>query len=125
MRVPESVRARLATRSGGWCEAALPGCDGRAREVQHRVTVKMGGRRGPGADAHNRLSNLLHVCRRCHDVITSPRTPEPYDLRLCLREHQDPAMEAVSYRGAPTWLADDGGLLPVAGGYHDNPPGGA
>lgn len=107
------TRAALHARSGGWCEMALPGCLGRATEVAHRVKRGMGGRHGEALAASNRLSNLIHSCGDCH-AWTHRRPAEAYDMRLMLREHQDPAAEPMPYRNAG-WvlLTDDGELVRV------------
>jgi predicted restriction endonuclease len=55
-------------RSGGRCEARIPSvCTGRAMDAHH---VKMRSRGGK----HD-ASNLLHLCRRCHQWIDdNPRS---------------------------------------------------
>jgi hypothetical protein len=110
--VPPGTRARLAVRSGGLCELWLPEvCTGRpgiARDVHHRVTVKMGGRHGEARVGHDRLSNLLHVCRRCHGYVTADPA-QSYLAGWSLREFQVPSVEPVTYRGAAVYLDDEGG----------------
>lgn len=108
--VPPELRAQLAVRSGGWCEARLPGCTGRATDAAHRISRKMGGR-PLGDDA--RLSNMLHLCRACHSWCHA-RPAEAKDFGLMLDEHQDPSLEPMAYLGAG-WvhLDDDGGLWPA------------
>lgn len=108
--VPDDVRAVLIERSGGWCEIALPGCLGRGTEPSHRITVKAGGRKGAAAKLHNRPSNALWSCRRCHDWChASPQLA--YEDGLMLREHHDPRQEPVVRRGELVYLCDDGRVL--------------
>ena len=57
-------------RSGGLCELGAPGCEGRAREVDHTW-----GRRVP--DPHD-PAKLLHLCGHgnvdgCHGLVSSSR----------------------------------------------------
>lgn len=65
--VPPSVRKALRERSGGWCEARLDGCWGRATDPAHRIASGNGGRHGEAKVHHDRLSNLVHACRACHE----------------------------------------------------------
>lgn len=106
--VPPALRDRLAARSGGWCEARLTGCTGRATDVAHRIARQAGGR-PLGDDA--RLSNVTHQCRACHRWCTDNPTAA-YALGLALRDWQKPAEERVSYRGE-YWalLGDDGSVV--------------
>jgi hypothetical protein len=105
----------LAVRSGGVCEVALAeGCAGAARDVHHRVRRGVGGRRGAARLVSDRLSNLLHVCRPCHTwVHEHPAAAREVGWLLCGRDV--PSGVAVSYRGAPCVLADDGRVEPGAG----------
>lgn len=116
--VPPARRAEVATRSDGWCEVALLGCAGRAYDVQHRITQKSGGRHGEAEVLHNRLSNLLHVCRLCH--IEIGRSPARAEARgHTVREGVDTSTVSVWTRYAigPVVLDDGGGwvLAPPAG----------
>jgi hypothetical protein len=111
--VPAEVRELLAARSGGWCEAQLVGCTGTATDAHHRVTQKAGGRSAAAKAAHDRLSNLVHLDRTCHDWIGA-RPAEAYDLGLSLKEGQDPAKEPVVYRGELSYLTDDGQVFDFA-----------
>jgi hypothetical protein len=67
---PELRKAKKAVRerSGGKCEARIPSvCTGRATDAHHVKMRSRGGKHDP--------SNLLDVCRRCHDWIGSnPRS---------------------------------------------------
>lgn len=97
-------RSMLAARSDGWCEAALPGCYGRATDRCHRIAAKAGGR-PEGGDT--RLSNVWHGCRACHRWATE-RPAEAYELGLALKEHQDTEVEPIVRRGFSVLLFDDG-----------------
>lgn len=113
--VPRSVMRKLKKRSDGICEMQLSGCLGRATDPSHRKKKGMGGRPGEAAEEINRLSNLLHACRQCHNWCHA-RPAEAYDLGLILREHQDPLREpANTCRYGPVLLDDQGGMWPVGG----------
>lgn len=60
---PELRKSKQAVRarSGGYCEARLPGCTGRAEHAHHRKMRSQGG--------SHRTVNLLDVCLSCHDHI--------------------------------------------------------
>jgi hypothetical protein len=110
-RVAENVRAAAKTRSGGWCEVQLTGCRGAASQLQHRITQKAGGRHGAAVKRSDRLSNVLHCCWWCHDVITkSPGASKQDGIGWSLEEWQEPSQEVVLYRGEPMYL-DDGGSV--------------
>lgn len=107
--VPPQRRKTLSDRSGKVCEARLPGCWGRATDPHHRVTRKDGGRHGQAKQQSDQLSNLLHLCRSCHDYAHGPMSvTNPLGLRLY--ENQIPAQEPVLYRGEPSYLDDLGGV---------------
>lgn len=53
-----AVRSEIERRSGGRCEAAAPGCSGRAVLIHHRRRRSQGGSAEP--------SNGLHCCNSCH-----------------------------------------------------------
>ena len=106
--IPAALRRQLEARSGGWCEARLLFCTGRATDTAHRNGQKMGGRPGDKP----RLSNVLHLCRACHGWCHN-RPAEAKDLGLMLEEWQDPAGEPVAYQSNGFVLLDDaGGLWP-------------
>lgn len=107
-RVPADVLAALAARSGGVCEMQLVGCQTAAVDPCHRIKRGMGGRRGAAKQQSDRLSNLVHGCRMCHDWCHA-RPDEAYDLGLMLREWQDPTVEPVLRRGQWVLLDDNGG----------------
>jgi hypothetical protein len=108
--VPDGVRAALAKRSKGMCEMQLHGCTGVAVDPSHRISSKNGGRHGEAKERHDRLSNLIHACRRCHEWVTS-RDVEAKDDGLRLDEWQSPPAEPVLYRGVLSYLTDDGRVL--------------
>lgn len=105
--VPVDTSAGLTVRSGGVCEIALPGCWGRATDPSHRITQKTGGRHGAAKVEHDRLSNVVHGCRPCHDWLGA-YPAEAEAMGLVLREGDDPAAERVRYRGRWALLGDDG-----------------
>jgi hypothetical protein len=108
--VPPEVRGLLIARSGGWCEARLPMCAGGATDSHHRISQKSGGRHGTARDRHNRLSNLLDLCRPCHAWVTgNPTAAGVYGLAL--KEGDEPTECPVAYRNAVRYLADDGRVL--------------
>lgn len=107
--VPSSVRALLVARSGGRCEARLPGCSGQATDAAHRISRKMGGR----PDSWHSVAAVLHLCRACHSWCHA-RPKEAKDLGLMLDEWQDPTREPVAYQNAGWVVLDnEGGLWPV------------
>lgn len=87
--VPASVLKALAARSGGLCEAELPGCLGRATDPCHRV--------GQAQGAPDTLANVWMGCRRCHEWCHA-RVAEACDLGLMLKSWQIPELEPMSYR---------------------------
>jgi hypothetical protein len=105
--VPGDVRAALAERSQGWCEARLEGCGGRAIDPHHRITRQRGGRRGEAQERSDQLSSVIYLCRSCHDWVHE-HPAKARVLGLLLRQHQIPAMEMVAYRGEPSYLDLDG-----------------
>jgi len=107
--VPRDTAAQLAERSAGWCEIQLPECMGRAVHPHHRITTKSGGRHGAAKVDHDRLSDLLHLCFLCHDVVTNrPARAQTYGWSLL--EGQEPTRESLLYRGVPSYLDDVGGV---------------
>lgn len=96
--VPDALRKALVARSGGVCEAALPGCLGTATDPCHRVGRAQGG-------AHT-LENLWHGCRMCHDW-THAHVAEARDLGLILKSWQNPATTPMAYRNRGWVLLGD------------------
>jgi hypothetical protein len=112
--VPVDTSAEMTVRSGGVCEVALPGCTGRGRHPSHRITQKAGGRHGAAKVDHDRLSNVMHACPRCHDWIGAhPKAAD--ELGLALREGDDPTVERVRYRGRWALLDNAGGVTYLHG----------
>ena len=109
--VPVDVRAVLEKRSGAVCELlACEGCLWSATDVHHRVTTKSGGRCGEVRDGHDRLANLLHGCRPCHEAVHQMGT-RAFVAGWRVREGFDPAHIPVWYRGGgERWLDDLGGV---------------
>jgi hypothetical protein len=113
--VPAAVRKRLAERSGGICEAQLTGCLWYAADPAHRITRKNGGRHGKAKTRHDALSNLLHLCRPCHNWSgVRPVEAGQGELGIVLKERHDPLAEPVVYRGALSYLTNDGRVIPFA-----------
>jgi hypothetical protein len=111
--VPPPVKARLRKRSGGVCEAQLQGCLWYATDAAHRITRKIGGRHGEAKELHDRLSDLLDLCRMCHDWSGArPKEAGQGELGIVLKEHHDPLAEPVVYRGRLSFLTDDGSVIP-------------
>ncbi len=110
--IPLQVRTGLKARSGGMCEIAAPGCDGRATDASHRLGVKMGGRQGTAAARHHVLSQLLHSCRGCHELLHSAPAAA-YWQGWMLRENEDPTAVPVLYRGQWVRLTNDGSIEPT------------
>lgn len=104
------VRASNDGENGEWCEIQLVGCHGLGVDPAHRIGQKAGGRHGDAYEENNRLSNLMWSCRACHDWCHD-RPVEAEDMGLILREHHDPRVEPVVYRGQVSYLTDDGRVL--------------
>lgn len=107
---PKETRQLLAARSGGMCEIC-----GTARAVDphHRLGRKAGGTRRPWV---NRLSNIIHACRSCHQQVTDTngRRVEFEVAGWLLREGQDPLQVPVRLAvWGPVVLDDCGGFTPA------------
>jgi hypothetical protein len=117
MAIPAAIKNALIERSGGMCEAQLDGCNGRAIDPHHRKNSKNGGRKGAAKTAHDVLSNLLDLCRSCHEQVTSThgeRRRFALDTGLICLEHEDPAEVPVTIaRYGPVLLSDEGGVWPA------------
>ena len=74
--IPQDVRDEVRRRSGGRCEAGLPGCTVAAHHQHHRLMRSHGGPHvGP---------NLLDLCASCHALVHA--NPEySYDRGLLIR----------------------------------------
>ncbi|MET8278220.1 hypothetical protein [Micromonospora sp. NPDC005174] len=109
--VPPTVRDALAERAGGFCEIQRPGCLGQGTDPSHRISQKAGGRHGEAKTRHDRLSNLMWACRRCHDFVTdNPEASKAPNVGWALEEWQRPAECPALYRGRLVLLADDGSM---------------
>lgn len=81
--IPAAVRAEVAERAGGVCEAC--GAYG-VHHMHHRKMRSQGGR--------DEAVNLVHIHSRCHDYIHA--NPElSYSVGLLVRRWADPAEIAV------------------------------
>lgn len=108
----ELVRARAA----GLCEVCsdgLRGSRGEHWDIHHRRARGMGGTSWPGA---NRCSNLIMICRFCHNDIESRRAHAEATGRL-VPWPLDPAAVAILLNDHWKYLLDDGTASL-------NPPGG-
>lgn len=107
--VPVDTAEQLRVRSQGWCEIQMEGCYGLAVHPHHRITTKSGGRHGAAKVEHDRLSDLLHVCWYCHDVVTGePKWAKRWVNGWSLDENDIPAQRPVLYRGDLCFLDDAG-----------------
>jgi hypothetical protein len=107
--VPAETATKLRKRSQGWCEIQLEGCYGRAVHPHHRITTKSGGRHGAAKVEHDQLSDLLHLCWHCHDVVTrEPKWAKRWVNGWSLDENDNPSMRPVLYRGQLMYLDDAG-----------------
>ncbi|WP_051362657.1 hypothetical protein [Amycolatopsis thermoflava] len=107
------ARAKVAARSGGMCEAAIPGaCQGQGREFQHRQAK---GQQGAWS-----ASNGLWVCGHgntdgCHGYIHR----HPIEAHLngwSVQSWGDPLIRPVLRRGVRVLLDDEGGFQPARAG---------
>lgn len=105
----------LVERSGGWCELRINGvCLVVAHDVAHRIGEGMGGRKGAAAVENDRLSNVLHACRRCHQYCHDyPATARAHGWML--RRGDNPPAEPVFYCNRWVLLDDEGGTSPHRG----------
>jgi hypothetical protein len=101
------LRAALARRSGGVCEMALDGCQGRAVDPCHRVGTGMGGAHGEAVALSDRPSNTTFCCRACHDW-QHQNVAMAKAHGLILNRGADPEHEPVLLRYGVVLLADDG-----------------
>jgi hypothetical protein len=100
----------LLERSEGVCEIGTAYCTHFATDVCHRRGEKAGGRHGVAAVLNDRLSNVLHGCRTCHNFTGMwPKTAELNGWRLT--ELADPLAERVNRRGRLVLLDDEGGVF--------------
>lgn len=103
-------RDALTERSGGICEIQTLDCKWEAVDPCHRIGEGMGGRHGAAAEANDRLSAILHGCRRCHDWCHREPAAAQQEGWM-LRNGDDPLAERVNYRRLGwRWLDDEGGV---------------
>jgi hypothetical protein len=85
-------------RCGGWCELRLPGtCLGLAGDSHHR---RKKSKQGPWSP-----SNILRLCRLCHDVITDTRA-EYYERGWLVESWDDWATQEVRMWAVSSPLAE-------------------
>jgi hypothetical protein len=79
------ARDKVKERSGGLCEIREPGCFNVATDWHHR---KLKGQGGPW-----HVTNGLHLCRFCHDLVTNTRgrRKEFEDNGWLVSAYEDPA----------------------------------
>ena len=97
---PEVV-AQLGHRSGGLCEVCG---SARAIDKHHRRARQAGGTRRAESAA---ITNALHVCRECHNLLESRRNLATL-LGWLVPSTFDPATQPVLYRGEWSRLTEDG-----------------
>jgi hypothetical protein len=114
-KLTEAQKRPLVERSGGWCELRIEGvCLVVAQDVAHRIGEGMGGRKGASAELNDRLSNVLHACRRCHQRCHDfPATARGHGWML--RRGDNPLAEPVFYCNRWGLLDDEGGTTPHQG----------
>jgi hypothetical protein len=110
MSTEERGRAIVAERSGGFCEASIPGvCLGRADSMHHRVKA---GRLWTA-------SNLLHLCGSgttgCHGHIeANPAWANEEGLWLMAGEESDQTAAHMRWGPMRGWfILDDEGMLAI------------
>jgi hypothetical protein len=113
----QAQNARGPCGSGGICEIWLYGIVPGPTPQRRRATASSegaGGRHGEAAEANDRLSNVLHSCRACHEWChRNPTTARLHGWMA--RNGTDLREEPVWYRGHE-WvdLGDDGSVTPCA-----------
>lgn len=86
------ARKDVKDRSGGLCEIREPGCFNAATDWHHR---KLKGQGGPWD-----VTNGLHLCRFCHDLVTNTRGRRKEFERYgwLVPSHEDPSqVECLIY----------------------------
>lgn len=91
-------------RSGGICEAQIPGiCSGRAEHLHHRKFRS-------GGEDHS-VPNLIHICDNCHTRIHAGKaTAKKFGWAITSHTAQKPAEYPVLYRGRMAKLTETGGV---------------
>ena len=103
------VRARVMARSGGFCEARIPGCWDEASQLHHRRPRGAGGSRDPRTGG---AANGYALCLPCHDHIERNRS-EARENGWLVRQGADPAAVPVFRHRRWVLLDDEGGIAPV------------
>lgn len=103
------VRARIMARSGGFCEARIPGCWDEAAQLHHRRPRGAGGSRDPLTGG---AANGYALCLPCHDHIERNRA-EARENGWLVRQGTDPAAVPVFRYRMWVLLDDEGGIAPV------------
>jgi 5-methylcytosine-specific restriction protein A len=108
-RIPPEVGKLISERCDGRCERCARSLS-TGGDVHHRIPCGMGGSRDRRL---SRPSNLVALCRRCHDDIESNRFVALDNGWLVLRLH-DPCKVAISSALHGRVLLDDqGGTTPA------------
>ena len=105
----DAVRARVMARSGGFCEARIPGCRDEASQIHHRRPRGAGGSRDPRT---GQAANGYALCLPCHDYIERNRA-EARDKGWLVRQGADPREIPVFRYRRWVLLDDEGGIRPV------------
>lgn len=100
------VRALVHVRSGGWCE--WPGCLLAAVDVHHRRPRRLGGSTDP---ATNKASNLVDLCRPCHEFVERHRL-QAIEQGFLLHAASSPRDVPARTRHGLVLLNDDGSWEP-------------
>lgn len=96
-----ATREALIARTNGRCTVCgQPGTD-----PQHRKPRQRGGTKDP---AINRLSNLIWLCRGCHDWVETKERAKAYVAGLLVHQWEDPRLVPLRSLGGRVWLRDDG-----------------
>ncbi|HVX20931.1 MAG TPA: HNH endonuclease signature motif containing protein [Acidimicrobiales bacterium] len=83
-----AIRPLIAERSGGLCEARLPGCKLVAHHLHHRKQRSVGGQ--------DTYENLLHLCWHCHQMIHDDETVS-YARGFVVHGWDDPAEVTIQF----------------------------
>ena len=104
-RVPEQVRDTVLLRSGGQCERCDVSVVNVPADVHHRRPRGMGGTNDPRI---NHWSNLVLLCRGCHEHVERNRAEGSEHGWLVLRrDPRDPADVPLFRSGLWWWIGSD------------------
>lgn len=99
--MPQEVYQAVTRRSGGRCEAAMPGiCTGQAQDLHHRQ------RRQKGNDI---VVNCIYICRACHHHITFVSPAEGKTRGLIISAFASDIAERPFYARGAWWLLSENG----------------